>query len=92
MIGQRPPGYEGWWEARFPNYGLRQQFLDLVNLWNRQEDLPGIEARPLTNKVGVRFQCNAELGLARIIEALGGTLAPPPAVSQLSPDCGLRIR
>ncbi len=76
----RPIG-ESWPVVRFPSFGQRQEFLDLVRLWNRLEDLEGIEAEALGNGVGVRVRWpgQSDRGLLRLIAAFGGRLGPAVA-------------
>lgn len=75
------PVSERWPVVRFPSISQRQEFLDLVRLWNRLEDLEGIEAEPLGNGVGVRVRwpSQGDRGLLRLIAALGGSLGPAVA-------------
>ena len=64
--------------ARFPSTGLCREFLEIVRLWNRIEDLQDIEAEPLNNGVSVRLRLAGmeDRGIRRLIDSLGGTILP----------------
>ena len=80
---------KNWVIARFPSHGIRQQFLEQVENWNRVSVLPRIAARP--HKDGTRIRLWSEdwgrPGLERLIDSYGGlvrsnleTLCPPDKV------------
>lgn len=72
----RPVERDTWPIARFPSSGQREEFLSVIRLWNRLEDLPTIEVEALNNGVTVRLRClgGADRGIRRLVDSYGGSV------------------
>jgi hypothetical protein len=67
-----------WMLARFPSRGLREAFLLQVELWNRVEGLPTIEAQAQSDGYAVRLHSDdpRQAGIRRLIDSYGGYVKP----------------
>jgi hypothetical protein len=72
-----------WTRARFPNAGARGEFFEQIQLWNRMEDVPKIQARKATNHTDVDYWCAdyRRIGLRKLVESYGGRMISEPVGS-----------